>query len=44
MTTVDDILAENIDYSDLSIDPSFTLEDILKEPQDDSSDDDDIDE
>lgn len=40
MTTVDEILAEDIDYSDLSIDPSFTLEDILKEPQSDSQDED----
>lgn len=35
MATVEEILEEKDNYSELSIDASFTLEDILQEPPDD---------
>lgn len=35
MSTVDEILEEDDDFSSLSVAPSFTLSDILEEPPDD---------
>ena len=34
MASVEEILKEDDNFSDLSAEPSFTLEDILKEPPD----------